>query len=273
MDISNSMVLEAGEKDQEYAERMLAIPLSLAERAWAYAMQLKQEISDHPRRRFHLARRLKKASEHAQRFERLCHDPESPCSDRTKLEATAYAAYITGTYQVEREKWAEAKENLNKALSIYFAICVSIRKDDVLESYRQRIDELRASLRYCTFNLPEQITKSEVKFKLPTHLQFHDLAFRHLKQLQQETIEKRDAEKGSAMQTEVKPTEEESSDDEEFEETNEGENVAAEEDEDEGGDDGSLDKDEKGKDERQRGGTRAGGVTGLVKNWLGGAWS
>lgn len=234
MDISNAMILEAGEKDPEYGERMLLIPLCLAERAWSYAMQLKQETPDQPRRRFHLVRRLKKASEHSQRFEKLCLDSESPCTDRTKLEATAYAAYITGLYKVEREDWVEAKNHLGKALLIYFKLNLSIKKDDVLEHYRQRTDELRASLRYCTFNLGDHDTKKQIKVELPPVLQFNDLAFKHAKLcIEQETI-----------QAPVKKEEEEASEeDEEFED--------AESDEE----------------------TKPRGVTGLVKNWLGGAWS
>lgn len=275
MDINNTMVLEAGEKNPEYGERMLIIPLCLAERAWSYAMQLKQETSDHPRRRFHLIRRLKKASEHAQRFEKLCHDPESPCSARTKEEATAYASYITGLYKVERESWAEAKENLSRALAIYFRLCLSVTKDEVLEHYRQRIDELRASLRYCTFNLGDQEAgKKKVQVELPPVLQFHDLAFRHFRQLEQEvesakTIQ--EAEKASEVaEVEEKLAEATVEDDEEdeFEETQE--NVA-DESEDESEEDEDDDDDDKNK--KQQTTSRVGGVTGLVKGWLGGAWS
>lgn len=270
MDVNNAMVLEAGEKDKEYGERMLVIPLCLAERAWSYAMQLKQEIQEHPRRRFHLVRRLKKAADHAQRFEKLCHDPESPCSDRTKEEATAYAAYITGMYLVERENWNEAKEKLRLALSIYFKLSLSIRQDITLEHYSQRIEELRASLRYCAFNSGDKDSKKQHKVKLPATLQFHDLAFRHAKQLEQEqdTLTKKvEIDKGAVkMEVEQSPAQPATVDDEEdeFEETHEGP-------EDESELDSEEDSDE-GDDDQQNTGSRVGGVTGLVRNWLGG-WS
>lgn len=284
MDVSNAMVLEAGEKDPEYGERMLLIPLCLAERAWSYAMQLKQETPDQPRRRFHLVRRLKKASEHAQRFEKLCHDSESPCSEKTKLEATAYAAYITGLYQVERENWTEAKDNLSKALSIYFKLSVSIKKEDVLEHYRQRIDELRASLRYCTFNVGDGESKKQITVELPQVLKFHDLAFKHAKlcleqgAAQQTSSVSNPTQDTGATKMEVdKPTKpmaplEQVSladeDDDEFEETREVQNDEKEEDDN--------DEDEEGEDEEESDDdkqARPSGVTGLVKNWLGGAWS
>lgn len=56
-----------------------------AERAWSYAMQLKQEANTEPRKRFHLLARLRKAAKHSENLEKLC---ESPNVDaKTKLEA------------------------------------------------------------------------------------------------------------------------------------------------------------------------------------------
>ena len=65
--------------------RFLLLELVNAERAWSYAMQLKQEANTEPRKRFHLTSRLRKAVKHALQLERLC---ESERVDaRTKLEA------------------------------------------------------------------------------------------------------------------------------------------------------------------------------------------
>lgn len=56
-----------------------------AERAWSYAMQLKQEANTEPRKRFHLLARLRKAAKHGEKLEKLC---ESQRVDaKTKLEA------------------------------------------------------------------------------------------------------------------------------------------------------------------------------------------
>lgn len=270
MDISNAMVIEAG---QDYGERMLLIPLILSERAWAYAMQLKQEISEHPRRRFHLFRRFEKASEHARRFERLCNDPESPCTEITKQEATAYASYITGLYNVERESWVEAKENLNKAIFLYLKLSILEKKDEVLEQYRQRIDELRANLRYCAFSLGDQDAKKSVKVELPGTLQFHDLAYKHVKQVEQENTPAKKTETGKEKLDEKDKTVESQKilfaneaideEDDEFEETREGTDDDTE----------NEDQDDDEDDDKKQSGSRAGGVTGLVKGWLGGAWS
>lgn len=56
-----------------------------AERAWSYAMQLKQEANTELRKRFHLLARLRKAAKHGEKLEKLC---ESQRVDaKTKLEA------------------------------------------------------------------------------------------------------------------------------------------------------------------------------------------
>lgn len=68
--------------------RYLLLVLMEAERAWSYAMQLKQEANTEPRKRFHLLSRLRKAAKHSEKLEKLC---ESPRVDaKTKLEAQVH---------------------------------------------------------------------------------------------------------------------------------------------------------------------------------------
>lgn len=68
--------------------RYLLLVLMEAERAWSYAMQLKQEANTEPRKRFHLLARLRKAAKHSEKLEKLC---ESPRVDaKTKLEAQVH---------------------------------------------------------------------------------------------------------------------------------------------------------------------------------------
>lgn len=65
--------------------RYLLLVVMEAERAWSYAMQLKQEANTEPRKRFHLLARLRKAAKHGEKLEKLC---ESQRVDaKTKLEA------------------------------------------------------------------------------------------------------------------------------------------------------------------------------------------
>lgn len=65
--------------------RWLHIPLYDAERAWAYAMELKH-ATDGPttRMRFHLLKRLQKAAKLADKFAVLC---TQRADDQTSLEA------------------------------------------------------------------------------------------------------------------------------------------------------------------------------------------
>ena len=55
-----------------YFGRSLYIPLMMAERAWSYAMQLRQEANTEPRKKFHLISRLRKATTYALQLEKLC---------------------------------------------------------------------------------------------------------------------------------------------------------------------------------------------------------
>jgi signal recognition particle subunit SRP68 len=54
--------------------RYLLLLLIDAERAWAYAMQLKTEANTEPRKKFHMVSRLRKAVKHAESLNRLCND-------------------------------------------------------------------------------------------------------------------------------------------------------------------------------------------------------
>ena len=265
------MVLEAGEKNHEYAQRMMIIPLLLAERAWSYSMQMKQEVSEYPRKRFHLVRRLKKAAEYATKFKNLVHDAESPCSERTKKEATAYEAYMNGLYDMERGLWSEAKDYFSTSLLIYTELSLSLRTEQMYEQYRMRIEEIRASLRYCAFNLGEKPEKS--KTNLPSVLKFHDIAFRHAKQLQEELRQQKQAQqkqqqeqkeqKDQQLQKEQQQQQSKIEPEKQVQEAEEDENEFVEA--EEADDDTSSEDDEEPQ--------QTGGVTGLVKGWLGGAWS
>lgn len=53
-------------------ERYLHIPLNLAERAWSYAMQLRQESNTEPRKRFHLINKLRRACFYSLQLQELC---------------------------------------------------------------------------------------------------------------------------------------------------------------------------------------------------------
>lgn len=133
--------------------RYLLLVLMEAERAWSYAMQLKQEANTEPRKRFHLLSRLRKAAKHSEKLEKLC---ESPHVDaKTKLEAQAYTAYLTGMVEFELQEWKQAMEAFNKCKTIYEKLA-SAFTEDLAVLYRQRVDEISPNIRYCAYNIGDQ---------------------------------------------------------------------------------------------------------------------
>uniref|UniRef100_A0AAQ5YHT7 Signal recognition particle subunit SRP68 n=1 Tax=Amphiprion ocellaris TaxID=80972 RepID=A0AAQ5YHT7_AMPOC len=133
--------------------RYLLLVLMEAERAWSYAMQLKQEANTEPRKRFHLLARLRKAAKHSEKLEKLC---ESPRVDaKTKLEAQAYTAYLTGMVDFELQEWKLAMEAFNKCKTIYEKLA-SAFTEELAVLYRQRVDEISPNIRYCAYNIGDQ---------------------------------------------------------------------------------------------------------------------
>ncbi|KAG1957236.1 signal recognition particle subunit SRP68 [Pimephales promelas] len=133
--------------------RHLLLVLMEAERAWSYAMQLKQEANTEPRKRFHLLARLRKAAKHGEKLEKLC---ESPRVDaKTKLEAQAYTAYLTGMVQFELQEWKSAMEAFNKCKTIYEKLASAFTEEQAVLFY-QRVDEISPNIRYCAYNIGDQ---------------------------------------------------------------------------------------------------------------------
>ncbi|KDR24278.1 signal recognition particle subunit SRP68 [Zootermopsis nevadensis] len=142
-------VTEAMLKDERY----LYIPLMIAERAWSYAMQLRQEANTEPRKRFHLISRLRKATTNALHLQTLCES--SKCDARTKLEAQAYVAWIHGSLHFELQMWMPAMENLKKAQMVYEKLALALPEDEQ-PVYKSRVEELAPSLRFCAYNIGDE---------------------------------------------------------------------------------------------------------------------
>ncbi|XP_061472241.1 signal recognition particle subunit SRP68 isoform X2 [Rhineura floridana] len=139
--------------------RYLLLILMDAERAWSYAMQLKQEANTEPRKRFHLLSRLRKAVKHAEELERLC---ESNRVDaKTKLEAQAYTAYLTGMLRFEYQEWKAAMEAFNKCKTIYEKLASAFTDEQAI-LYNQRVEEISPNIRYCAYNIGDQSAISEL---------------------------------------------------------------------------------------------------------------
>ncbi|KAK2575110.1 hypothetical protein KPH14_008835 [Odynerus spinipes] len=131
-------------------DKFLQVPLMLSERAWSYAMQLRQESNTEPRKKFHLVSRLRKAATYSLQLQELI---ESINSDaRTKLEAQAYVAWMHGSLHFELQLWKGAMENLQKAQVVYGKLASALSENERL-MYNARVEELAPSLRYCAYNI------------------------------------------------------------------------------------------------------------------------
>ncbi|KAG8519383.1 Signal recognition particle subunit SRP68 [Galemys pyrenaicus] len=141
--------------------RYLLLVLMDAERAWSYAMQLKQEANTEPRKRFHLLSRLRKAVQHAEELERLCES--SRVDARTKLEAqaSAYTAYLAGMLRFEHQEWKAAIEAFNKCKTIYEKLASAFTEEQAV-LYNQRVEEISPNIRYCAYNIGDQSAINEL---------------------------------------------------------------------------------------------------------------
>lgn len=191
--VTTQLVFDS-KKNEKDAVLLLYIPMICAERAWAYAMQLKQEIEKDPRKRYHMIRRFRKAVVFSDQLKTLCNSDASRCDARTKLETTAYADYLRGIYFFEVENWAKAAELLKKSQTIYEQLLKVINDEELLGIYKQRIDEIKPTLRYCAFNIGDQSAsdKSEFISKMKTEVGgIEDASVAHkIEQLINQTREK-----------------------------------------------------------------------------------
>lgn len=140
--------------------KILLIPLFQAERAWSYAMQLKQEANTEPRKRFHLLNRLRKAIRHANQLEKL--SQSTKCDARTKLEAQGYQALMQGLFNFEMQKWKESLENFIYAKNIYEKLSLALKGDDSQIYYNQKCEEIEPNLRYCSYKLGDKSAQKDL---------------------------------------------------------------------------------------------------------------
>ncbi|KAH0540819.1 signal recognition particle subunit SRP68 [Cotesia glomerata] len=134
-------------------DKFLQVPLTMAERAWSYALQLRIESNTEPRKKFHLISRLRKAATYALQLQELIENVN--CDARTKLEAQAYVAWMQGSLQFELQLWKEAMTNLKKAQVVYGELASALPESEQT-IYKARVEELAPSLRYCAYNVGDE---------------------------------------------------------------------------------------------------------------------
>jgi signal recognition particle subunit SRP68 len=128
----------------------LLVLLLDAERAWSYAMELKDESSMEGKHKLkHMAvAKFSKAAKWAEKLRVLCSEKADP---QTALEATAYSDYMTGQLLLERENWSQAVVKLLSARTIYTELSAvgSLHDQDMFAS---RLQDLDPPIRFCKFN-------------------------------------------------------------------------------------------------------------------------
>ncbi|GAA5801525.1 hypothetical protein HPULCUR_006973 [Helicostylum pulchrum] len=133
--------------------RYLHLYIYECERAWSFAMELKQESSNSmdTRQRHHLVKRLKRASQYAQKLYALCEN--QTVESRTALDAKAYATLMKGFLLFEQQNWQEALNQFIESRTIYerFAQMNSNAEQETL--CYAAIDTIDPNVRFCVYKL------------------------------------------------------------------------------------------------------------------------
>jgi signal recognition particle subunit SRP68 len=132
-------------------ERHLLIPLMLAERSWAMAMELKEEWQadpeDNARLKFHAHSRLKKATQWSEQLQQLASKTADP---RSALETDAYHTFLCGSVALDREKWVAALKYFVHSQTVYEQL-VKVVEPEHQALYRDRAEKLENNIRLCKY--------------------------------------------------------------------------------------------------------------------------
>ncbi|KAJ3094611.1 signal recognition particle subunit srp68 [Phlyctochytrium planicorne] len=130
--------------------RYLEILLFDAERSWSYAMELKRDSTEEPRKRHHLIRKLKRAAQFAADLETVCQGVGA--DDQSTLDARAYASVMAGYVHLERQEWGPAMDRFAAARTIYAKMSsAGTSEQEVL--CQSAIDAIDPNIRFCAYNL------------------------------------------------------------------------------------------------------------------------
>ncbi|GIL85554.1 hypothetical protein Vretimale_13349 [Volvox reticuliferus] len=138
--------------------RHLQVPLFSAERAWAYAMELKKEAEAQGggaaidrRKRHHLIGRLSKAVLWASELSRFA---AARSDTRGSLEAEAYCCWMSGTLLLERETdWELALAKFTRAKKLWQELakaCPDLEKQSLCLA---QVEEMEPNIRYCNYRI------------------------------------------------------------------------------------------------------------------------
>lgn len=131
--------------------RALLIPLVLAERDWAFAMDVKrtQPAGPHRARRRVLAR-LHRAVFHADSLSALA---RTVADEATVLEAEAYAQGLRAALALEQEAWAAALAAYQVVERVYTGMAGMRTGTSMATLYERKLEEITQAMRFCKYNL------------------------------------------------------------------------------------------------------------------------
>ncbi|GFR43258.1 hypothetical protein Agub_g4319, partial [Astrephomene gubernaculifera] len=138
--------------------RHLYVTLFSAERAWAYAMELKREAEARgeagrvdPRKRHHLIGRLAKAVQWSSELVRLA---AARSDTRGSLEAEAYCAWLGGCLLLERESdWEVALAKFSRAKKLWQELAKACGELEGQSLCLAQVEEMEPNIRYCTYRI------------------------------------------------------------------------------------------------------------------------
>lgn len=138
--------------------RYLALVLVQSERCWAYAMQLKNDMTaETQRKRFHLLKRLTKAAQSAKLLVELC---GARADTRTQLQAEAYSAWLSASVLFERNAHDKALALFLHAKEVYDKLG-SIGGSSMQILCEERVANLQDSIRFSKYMLRHKAGASQ----------------------------------------------------------------------------------------------------------------
>jgi len=150
--------------DNLRTEGLLELPLLQSERAWAYAMQLKEDLRQDPRKTYAFRNKLRKAAEYAEAFQLLV-EKSGRCDPRTELSVKGYAAWLQGTALYELADWTQKWDGplpfFDAAVTIYSNLLDSV-SDEEREMIQALLDEMKVQTRFCRHRLGDEAATSSL---------------------------------------------------------------------------------------------------------------
>lgn len=131
--------------------RALLIPLVLAERDWAFAMDVKRTQPSGPHRARHrVLAHLNRAVYHADNLSTLA---RAVADEATVLEAEAYSQGHRAALALEQEAWAVALTAYEVVEKVYTGMAGMRAGTSMATLYERKLEEVSQAMRFCKYNL------------------------------------------------------------------------------------------------------------------------